>query len=393
MNQVARTQSLPRIPDAGEVSVAARAGTRIRSRSRRTQIAFMVLVVIPTVLTALYTGLLATPRYVSEAQFVVSGLSSVRASGLDALFQTFGISRTVDDSNIVENYVVSRDAMKALEGRISLRAMFQRADIDRLARYPRPWEWESDEEFYKYYQDRVYLVQDPAKGILTLKVYAFSAEDAKKIADNLLLLAEDLANRMNQRALNDSVGSAAKVVKDAEHDLVVAQAALTDFRNKYLLVDPTQDSQLQLQMMTALSLDYARAHAAMKQSSLTAASNPTIASLKAQSDALRERIALERTKLAGNDQALAGKVSEYERLTLDRDLANTQLSAAVTTLQLAQQDATRRLIYVEQVVAPNLPDESTEPQFLRTTATAFVLGFAIFATLWIVTVGAQEHEQ
>ena len=51
------------------------------------------------------------------------------------------------------------------------------------------------------------------------------------------------------------------------------------------------------------------------------------------------------------------------------------------------------MIYVEQIVAPNLPDVSTEPDVLRTVSTFLVLGFAIFGVLWIITVGAQEHEQ
>ena len=377
----------------GGQSAASAAASRLRARGRTVRVAFLAIVVIPTALSVLYTAVLATPRYVSEAQYVVRGLSSGHASGLDLLFRSFGISRVVDDSNIVQNYVLSRDAVKALEQRTPLRAMFQRSDIDWLARFPRFWETDSDERFYDYYRDRVSVVQNELKGISTLQVVAFSAADAKTIATGLLGLAEDEANRLNVRAQNDTVALAEDHVADAERGVVAAQAVLTDFRNKHLLVDPSKSSDSELETITALATEFAETTATIKETTLAAASSPTVAALKAQATALQERIEAERAKLGGSEQALAGKVSQYELLTLNRDLADKTLAAAIESLELARQDARRQLIYVEEIVAPNLPDELTEPAVLRTAATFFVLGFAIFGVLWIITVGAQEHEQ
>ena len=384
---------LMRLPSPGGPSPVSVAGSRLRARARNVRLAFLALVVIPTALSALYTGVLATPRYVSEAEFVVRGLSTTHATGFDALFRTFGIASTVDDVNIVENYVLSRDAVKALEARMPLRDKFMGPKIDRIARFPRFWETDSDERFYKYYLDRVSLVQDSLKGISTLKVVAFSAQDARTIASELLVLAEELANRLNERAQKDTVVSAEDHVASAERDVVAAQAALTNFRNKHLLVDPGRNSVSQLGTITALSMEYAETNETLRETALSAASSPNIAALKARAEALQESIATERAKLAGSDQALAGAVSEFEKLTLERDLADKTLAAAIESLELARQDARRQLIYVEEVVAPGLPDESTEPAVLRTTATFFVLGFAIFGVVWIITVGAQEHEQ
>jgi len=209
----------------------------------------------------------------------------------------------------------------------------------------------------------------------------------------LLRLAEEEANRLNVRAQNDTVALAEDHVADAERGVVAAQSVLTDFRNKHLLVDPTKSSDSELETITALATEFAETTATIKETTLAAASSPTVAALKAQAEALQERIDAERAKLGGSDQALAGKVSQFELLTLNRDLADQTLAAAIESLELAREDARRQSIYVEEIVAPNLPDESTEPAVLRTAATFFVLGFAIFGVLWIITVGAQEHEQ
>ena len=207
---------------------------------------------------------------------MVRGLSSGRASGLDALFRTFGISRAVDDANIVQNYILSRDAVKGLEDHIPLRAMFQREDVDRLARFPRFWESGSDEGFYKYYLDRISVVQDGVKGISAIKVVAFSAEDAQRVAVALLALAEDVTNRLNTRAQRDTVSSAEGHVAAAQKTVIEAQVALTEFRNTHLVVDPSKNSELELGTITALAREFAETTTAIKETSLSAASRPTV---------------------------------------------------------------------------------------------------------------------
>ena len=97
--------------------------------------------------------------------------------------------------------------------------------------------------------------------------------------------------------------------------------------------------------------------------------------------------------MAGGDDSLANKIATYEQLALRRDLADKALAASMNALDTARQEARRQHIYVEEVVAPNLPDESTEPRRFRSILTVLVFGFAIFAVIWIVSVGAGEHAQ
>ena len=97
--------------------------------------------------------------------------------------------------------------------------------------------------------------------------------------------------------------------------------------------------------------------------------------------------------MAGDDIALAGKVSAYERLTLLRDLAGKSFANALNALDAARQEARRQKIYVETIVEPNLPDQALEPQRARYVLTIFVMSFAVFAMGWILFAGAKEHAQ
>lgn len=355
--------------------------------------AFILIVIVPTILSAGYYGLIASERFVSEAQYVVRGVSTQRATGLDILFRTFGISRAVDDTHAVQNYLLSRDAVRALEPKVNLREIFSSESSDRLSRFPRLWRDNSFESLYDYYRDRIQIVTDSKRGITTLSVTTFHAEDSLAIASALLEAAEAMVNRLNERARSDSVDAARREVEQAERELLDIQRRLTNYRNTELLVDPTKNSAAILDTIGVLTKELAQASARLAEVEATTPQSPTRQGLRAQLSALQEQIARQRSLLAGDDKALAANLSRYERLVLERDLADKRLAGATTAYIAAQQEAQRKQIYIERIVNPNLPDESTEPLRLRAVATTGVVCFTFFAVMWILMVGAKEHAQ
>jgi capsular polysaccharide transport system permease protein len=370
-------------------------GERFEARRRRRasfiRYGFVIVVIAPTVFSAIYYGFWASKRYVSEAQFIVRGVSSNRATGLDSLFRSFGISRTVDDSYAVENFMLSRDAVRALEASLSLREIFSRPEGDFLSRFPHFWTGTSFERLYDFYLERVKVTPDTEKGITTLKVQAYRPEDAQTIARSLLALAENLVNQMNARSQQDSIRSAETDVAEATAKVLAAQTDLTTFRNHELLVDPSKNSLAQLETITQLTTDLDHTQAQIAESKRTAANSPSIAVMQARADAMIAGIETERGKLAGTDRGLASRVSTFERLTLMRDLAEKSLSAAVLSLESARMEARRQQIYIEEVVAPNLSDDSTEPQRLRSIATVFMVSTLLLAVGWLLTAGVKEQ--
>jgi capsular polysaccharide transport system permease protein len=363
------------------------------ARRRDTIIRLMLLgfVVIPTVCAALYYALVATPRYVSEAQFLVTRAGNTRSSGLDALMKTLGGSQRVDDSSVVTGYLLSRDAVRAIERTLPLRDLFSRPEADLFSRFPRPWRSDSFERLYDYFQDRVTVYQDPKTGLTVLTVQAFRPHDSQAVAAAMLKLAEGAVNELNRRAEADTLNFAWSELERAQKKLVDAQQTLTAFRTQELLVDPTRTSAAVLDTITRLSRDRVQALAQRDQVTASAPNSPARQSLAARADALQKQIDGERAKLAGGDGSLAPTVSNYERLTLLRDLAEKDVVAAQAALQLAREEAQRQHLYIQIPVTPNLADQSLEPQRLRLVATVFVTGFVVFAFVWILMVGAGEH--
>ncbi|MGU3495272.1 capsule biosynthesis protein [Xanthobacteraceae bacterium A53D] len=368
--------------------------TAFNLRRNIARIGFALLVVLPTLLATLFYGLWAAPRYVSEVSFVVRSVSTQRASGLDMLFQTFGIARTVDDANVVSEYLQSRAALDGvIASGVDIKAIFQRPEADWWSTYPYFWRRDTDESLYDYFLNRVQVTEDINKGILDLRVITFRPDDSLLLTKTLVSLAEGMVNRMNERAQRDAIGSAQREVDLAMETIIKAQTALTAFRNKEIILDPAKSSMSLIETIGSLSTQLSFAQAELKEMISASPNNPALRGQRTKIQALEERVQIERAKMAGGDDSLANKIATYEQLALRRELADKSLTSAIGALDVARQEARRQHIYVEQVVSPNLPDEATEPRRLRGILTVFAVGFAIFAVLWILAVGHGEHTQ
>lgn len=364
----------------------------LQFRTSLSRITFLAFVILPALGASLYYGLLASPRYVSEAQFIVRSMSGQRASGIEMLLRTFGMARTVDDAYAVQKYLQSRDIVVALAKRgYSVQAIFGGDRGDFWSRYPYFWRADSDEARFDYFLDRIQLVEDSVKGITTLRVITFDAQTSQKLAREMVKLAEEMINRMNERAQEDILKFAIAEVRIAEQAIVETQTALARFRNASLMLDPSKSSVGILDTIALLNADVAFASAQLKELLTSSPANPAIPSLRAKIATLEDRVRIERSKLAGGDGALSDKIADYEQLALRRELAERSLASAIKSLDFARQEARRQHIYIEEVVSPHVADESTEPRRLRAVFTVLVFGFGLFAITWIISVGAGEH--
>ncbi|MCZ8258776.1 MAG: hypothetical protein O9333_01430 [Beijerinckiaceae bacterium] len=375
--------------DASEAYVLA-----ARKRASMSRITFALFVILPTLVAIAFYGFIASPRYVSEAQFIVRSVSSQKASGLEMLFRTFGLARTVDDSYAIQKYLQSRDAVRALEERgLSVAEIYGTSQADFLSRFPRFWRDRSFESRYDYFLDRVTIVEDNVRGISILRVVSFEPQSAQKINQTLMSLAEAMVNRMNHRAQRDIVEVAVNEVRAAEARIIDVQADLTTFRNRELLIDPSKSSLGIIETIATLNADIAYSSAQLKELRTNSPVSPAIPPLVARITSLEERVKVEQSKLTGGTNSLSDKMAVYEQMTLKRDLAEKGLAAAIKSLDVARQDARRQHIYIEPIVASNLPDQATEPRRIRGIFTILILGFSVFAVLWILSVGAREHKQ
>jgi capsule polysaccharide export protein KpsE/RkpR len=119
--------------------------------------------------------------------------------------------------------------------------------------------------------------------------------------------------------------------------------------------------------------------------------NPQIPLLETRIAALTREIGGATGQVAGDRSSLSAAAVRYQRLQLERDYADRRLTAALTSLQEARNEARRKQAYVERIVQPNLPDEAQQPRRLRGILASFVLGLVAFGILTMLFAGIREH--
>lgn len=352
---------------------------------------FLVTVAIPTILAILYFGLIAPDVYVSESRFVVRSPDKQTSSALGALLKAPGVSLSGDEIFAVQEYVESRDALKALNRDGFVDRMIAGPGLDRFERFYSFGFGHSFEGKYRFFRRRVDVQNETTSSISIMKVRAYNAKDAFTMNERLLDLGEVLVNRINNRSREDLIRFSETEVAAARQEVERTALALAAFRNRSGLVDPEQQAGIELQLISKLQDELISAKTQLLQLRAFTPANPQIPVLKTRIDGLKVEIDRETAKVAGSGTSMASASVNYQRLSLESKFADQQLASAMASLESARNDARRKQVYLERVVEPNVPDEATEPRRLRNIFSTFALGLVAWGVLSMLLAGLREH--
>ncbi|MEK7886587.1 hypothetical protein AAB992_05660 [Burkholderia contaminans] len=366
---------------------------RLWHKAKRLNRLFLLTVALPTTISIVYFGLVASDIYVSESRFVIrSPQRQTQSSLVGAFLQGTGFSRSQDDTYPIIDYIGSRDALKELNQGKYIEQAYGGFNLDFLSRFSPFGFNQSQEALLRFYKNNIIELDfDSTSSIVTLKVRAFNSTYSQHINELLLEQSEHLINRMNERAAHDAVQFAQSQLNLAAIKAKDAAAALASYRNSFTVFDPDRQSALQLQQVSSLQNQLLTAQNQLIQLQALSPANPQISALKSNIDTLQRQITTATSGVAGKPGSLSDKAATYARLQLDSQLADKQLASAMASLDSAQAEAQRKQLYLERIVTPNKPDEATEPRRLRAIAATFMLGMISWGILTVLIAGIREH--
>jgi capsular polysaccharide transport system permease protein len=350
---------------------------------------FAGLVVVPTLAITVYFFMFAADRYVAEASFIVRSAVSLSAVPVP---QMGGLPATLGDVGLaVSTYVLSRDMVDQLERQDGLRDVLSRGGSDFVYRFPVFWRRNDREQLYRHYLMMVDAEVDKTNGINTIAVRTFRPEDSQRLADALLQHAEELINRLNERMIRDAEVYAQSVLDRARDHVVAVALQLATFRNAIGSVDPSRESATALDQIAQMATEVAETEATLQQQMALSPSSPALASLRERIRTAKEQIEKEKRKIVGTDQSLTTRLAEFEKLTLNRELAAREMDSALANLTSARQDAQRQHLYLQRISEPNLADEARYPRRLLGIAIALAAFFALFVVVNAICTSIREH--
>jgi capsular polysaccharide transport system permease protein len=367
---------------------------------------FLAAFVIPVVLGALYFFLLASNQYVSEFHFTVRqplpetqpasltpdqgndfvGIVGRTASGS-------GTGDTLDNYTVVD-YITSDAAAHDLDQRLNLRAVYTHSGADFLARYNGG---KGAERLASYWRKMVWATYDPATGLASVKVRAFSPQDAYAMATNLIDLSNGVVNSIGQRSRGDSLHVAQQEVDAARARMAEVRNRMTALRGKIGAVDPTKDQETgDASLATTLNTQLAQQEAQLDflSKQLSNANAPQIARAKAEIAATEQQIAAVGARVVGGRTgggALTSAVGEYEQLDAERQAAEKMLFDSLERQQAATVDSDSQRLYLATYVNPTAPDNSTYPKRLQSVGMLALYCLLIWAIGMLVGKSVLDH--
>ncbi|MBH0198263.1 MAG: hypothetical protein HP497_02440 [Nitrospira sp.] len=364
------------------------------ARLKGMNVLFFFIVGVPTLLSLLYFGFLASDRYISESSFVIRGPEQQVAGPLGTFLKGAGFIRSQDDGYAVQNFILSRDALRALDKQMHLREAFTRENVDIVSRFPGiEWWDESFEALHRYYLRHVDVEHDAVSSVVTLSTRAYTAEDSVRMNQLLLDLSESLVNQLNDRGRQDMIRFASREVAEAEQNAKTAALALAHYRDEQGVIDPERQSAIPLQQIGKMQDDLVSAKIQLAQLEMLTPDSPQIPVLRRRAQSLETEIGFERRRVAGGRQSLAGKAATFQRLSLEKDFSDKQLAIALTSLEQARNEAQRKQLYIERITQPLKPDSPTEPKRIKGVAGTVLVTLIIWGIVSLLVAGIREHHE
>lgn len=341
---------------------------KLRPRHRGLMLSFVLVVLLPLLVTVSYLWLVAQDQYASTVGFTVrreeGGASS--ADILGGLAQITGGGGS-SEADILYEFIQSQEIVAAIDERVGLGNLY-------AVHWPADpvfalWPGARIEDLQSYWQRMVRISYDQSSRLIELRVLAFRPEDAQRIAGEIVAESQRMINDLNTSAREDVMRYANEDLKASVERLKAAREALSRFRTRTQIVDPAADIQGRMGVLNNLQQQLAEA---LIENDIvlgtTQEGDPRRQQAARRIQVIRDRIADERRTFATSDEVgVAGAnypslLAEFESLSVDMQFAEETYRAALAAVDVARARVSRQTLYLAPYISPTLPQTAEFPQ-------------------------------
>jgi len=344
---------------------------------------FVAVVLLPTMLAAIYMMVLARDQYVSRVGFSIRTEEFQSSLAfLGGLTQLSG-SGGANDLGILSEFIESQELVAQIDRKLDLRAAFSAP-------------WPSDfifafnpsgviEDLHSHWMSQVRVTTQ--NGLMNIRVITFDPQASQRIAAAIYEASGELVNTLSREARQDATRYSMEELDRAETRVNAARQLMTEFRMRTQIIDPQAVIQGQMGVLNTLQAQLAQEMIAIDVLKLNGGTDPRITQTQARIDVIEQRIEAEQGKFARGGQGAGGEdystlIAEYEGLEAERRFSEEMYRVALVAHDNALAEAQRKSRYLVAHVTPTLAEKSTYPERL-----VLVLLTAFFALMiWSVGV-------
>ncbi|MGB7261288.1 MAG: sugar transporter [Albidovulum sp.] len=338
------------------------AQSRFRPRHYAGMAAFVVMVILPVIVSSVYLFAVASDQYHSNLAFSVRSeeRSSAAAGLLGAITQLS--TGTASEADILFEFITSQTMIEAIDAKVDLKSIYRKPEHDPVFTLS---EESTIEDLLDYWARMVDVTFENQAGIIRVRAKAFTPQDAMTVAAAILEESGTLVNRLSEESRQDAIRYSQLDLKDAETNLREQRRKLAEFRSEYRIMNPEADVAGQMGLLSALQTELAQA--LVDRDTLLSyvdQDDQRVVQAGRRIDAITARIEAERTSLGigGIDVSVTEVLGRFEELATDLEFAAAAYTQALTNLALARTEARRQTRYLAVHIEPTLAEMSLYPQ-------------------------------
>lgn len=347
-------------------------------------------VVLCFTLVAVYYGLIASDRYVSQASIIIKQADQLKMLP-DALSMLGLGGSNHQDVLVIQAYFASWDLLRQLDQQLGLKAHYQSRQADPLSRLAAD---ATNEEFLDYYRDHLTIKMDELSGILTIELQAFEPDYARQVLSLMLREGEGFINRLGHQVALEQLAFVENEVGRSHERLLIEREKMLAFQNRHQLISPEATSTAMLGVVSELEAELVRQDAELKR--LQIYMHPKAADVVATKDrveALTRQLAQEKQRLTSSTAHSLNEVNaDYQAVQVQTQLAADVYKTGLVSLEQARVEAYRKLKHLLIVSQPTVAQDAHYPRRLYNLATIGVLLCLFYGLVAMGLATLREHQ-
>lgn len=351
----------------------------------------MTAAAVFSILAGVYWLLIASDRYVSEADVIVQRTDSGRIAAPDLSALLSGdTSGNRHDQLIMREYLLSRGVAAQLDKELNLSDHYAAWTNDPLSRLSFA---NSADDFYQYFQSRVSIEYDEYSGVMVIRAQAFSPRMAQNITTRLVAAGEKFMNSSAQDLAKGQIAYLEEQAANLNNRAIAARQAVINYQNRVGIVSPTREAEAIGSIMAELEASKTQLQTELSaKRAFLVDGHPAIVELEQQIAAVNAQIEQEGARLTSPQGGkLNAKIEEFERLQARAQFDETVYKTAITSLEQLRFESTRTIKKMSVIQAPNLPQQAELPQRFRQTLVYSLLAFLLAGVAQLIVMIIKDH--
>jgi capsular polysaccharide transport system permease protein len=361
-------------------------------KNQRLWIAYICSVLLPVLIIIGYLAFFAKDRYQSASTILVKQVADTQVADASGLGVLFGVSNTSrEDSQILKEYIASRDMIERLDKQLNLRKEFSSV-ADPVFALPQD---ASIEELVEYFHKMIKVELNEQTMMLNVRAQAFSPAFSLKLNNELLKQSDIFINEISQTIAEEQQIFAEKQYQEATTQLDDARQAVLSYQNENEIFDPELQAKAVATLISGLQSNLAQLKTE-ERTLLTylTPEAPQVVALKSQIESVQKQIDSESEKLTSPTNLKLNKnVADFEALKAQVEFATDLYKISLASLEKARLEASRKLKKLIVISTPRLAEDALYPRKIYISVTSFILLNIIFGIGLLIHSIIREHRE